>query len=116
MSSLIDRTRFREALIERMEVTGMTAVELARRSGVAKSQIDKLRQRKTETTNVIDAVVIARVFGQSVEDFMGIRSRAEKINELNQLIERLPPDVKETVLVQLRALAAVRSKPGPKPE
>lgn len=38
------RTRFREAMIEHLDRAGMTSAELARRSGVPKTLIDKLRQ------------------------------------------------------------------------
>lgn len=36
------RTRFREAMIEHLDRAGMTSAELARRSGVPKTLIDKL--------------------------------------------------------------------------
>ena len=52
---ILEKERFREALIERMNLTGVTAAELARRTGVSKPQIDKLRQRKSAVTNVYDA-------------------------------------------------------------
>lgn len=40
------RTRFREAMIEHLDRAGMTSAELAKRSGVPKTLIDKLRHRK----------------------------------------------------------------------
>lgn len=44
---LMERTGFRESLNQRLEATGLTATELARRTGVSKAIIDKLRQRKS---------------------------------------------------------------------
>lgn len=112
--SVLDRTRFREALIERMDLTGVGATDLSRRTGVPKTQIDKLRQRKSETTNVNDAILLARAFGQTVEEFMGLRGRAEKTSEINALMATLPPDVRDTLMAQIRAVAALRGRAGTK--
>lgn len=110
MADIVERQRFREALIERLNITGLTVAELARRSGVAKSQLDKLRQRKVDTTNVHDAVLIARFFGQSVEDFMGLRKRADRSDEVADLIQILPHNHKEIILAQVRAVIALRQQ------
>lgn len=64
-----EKTAFREALLRHMAETGVGAAALARATGVSKPQIDKLCQRKSETTNVADAIRLAGYFGKSVEDF-----------------------------------------------
>lgn len=68
---MIDKERFREALIERVRASGVTVADLARKTGVSKSQLDKLMQRRVVTTNVDDAATLARFFGATVEEFMG---------------------------------------------
>lgn len=64
-----EKTAFREALLRHMAVAGVGAAALARATAVSKPQIDKLCQRKSETTNVADAIRLAAYFGKSVEDF-----------------------------------------------
>lgn len=110
----LERDRFREALIERMDLTGISATELARRSGVSKATIDKLRQRRVEVTNIHDAILLARVFQQNVEDFMGVSKNAQKQAEVVSLFASLPESLRETMLVQLRALVQARGVSGPR--
>lgn len=107
--AVLDKTRFREALIERMELTGVTAAALARKTGVSKPQIDKLRQRRSEVTNVYDAVLIARFFGQTVEEFMGIAAKSVTQDEVLGLLAQLPPAMRELIILQLKALVAIRA-------
>jgi len=104
----LDKERFREALIERMDLTRVTAAELARRTGVSKPLIDKLRQRKSEVTNVYDAILIARFFGQNVEDFMGVARKASKHQEILDILATLPPDTRDMLVLQIKALATAR--------
>lgn len=107
----LEKERFREALIERMELTGISAAELSRRTGVSKPQIDKLRQRRSAVTNVYDAILIARYFGQPLEEFMGISKRHSKQQEILDLLAVMPPEVREIMMLQIRALASVKREP-----
>lgn len=66
------KTTFREAFIRRIDESDITLAELSRRTGVPKPTLDKLHQRKVETTSVANAIRIAAYFGQSVEEFMGL--------------------------------------------
>jgi len=99
------RTRFREAMIEHLDRAGMTSAELARRSGVPKTLIDKLRQRKSEVTNVHDAMRIAQVFGRTVEEMCGVEPDPET-SAIADLLSRLDPAEKSLVLSQLEGIAA----------
>lgn len=103
-----DRLRFREALIARLDMTGLTAADLSRRTGVSKGTIDKLRQRRVEVTNVADAIKIARYFHQSVEDFCGYPQRSGKIDELIALAALLPADFRSAVIDHIKAIIALR--------
>lgn len=105
---ILEKERFREALIERMNLTGVTAAELARRTGVSKPQIDKLRQRKSAVTNVYDAILIARFFGQPLEEFMGVAKKSAKHQEILDLLAAMPPEVKDMLVLQIKALASMR--------
>ncbi len=115
MSAISEKQRFREVLIARMDMTGVTAAELARRTGIAKSQIDKLRQRKVETTNVYDAMLISRFFGQPIEEFIGMTKRADKLDEVKELISMLTPEAREMVIAQIRAVVAMRIRSANEP-
>lgn len=70
--SEVERTAFREALIRHMDQARVGAARLSRETQVSKAQIDKLHQRKSETTNVADALRLAAFFGKRLEDFCAI--------------------------------------------
>ena len=61
---------FKDALIRHLEESGLSVAEIARRSGVGKGQLDKLRQGKSKSTNVDDAARIAVSFGMTLDDFL----------------------------------------------
>lgn len=54
---------FREKLIARMDETGISVAELARRSGVTYDTITKLKQRKGASTKAESAQALARALG-----------------------------------------------------
>ena len=82
-------TTFRDALLRMVDAPGGPSLrEVALRAGVSYDQLKKLRQRETATTNVDDAVKIARVFGLTVEQMIGddsIADRVQAIELYNQL-------------------------------
>ena len=96
---------FREALIQHMDAAGVGAAEVARRTGVSKPVIDKLRQRKAITTNVGDAVRLARYFGKSVEALMGADVHKERVDEMVSLFYRLSPEQSRIIRAQIHAVA-----------
>lgn len=102
------RIDFREALVARLELTGTTSSHLALRTGVSKGIIDKLRQRRIETTNVHDAMLIADFFGQSVEGFCGSKTSGHRTSmaaRIGQEAAALPVDLQHFMLAQMRLLA-----------
>ena len=78
-----EKVAFREALLRHMAESGVGAAALARATGVSKPQIDKLCQRKSETTNVADAIRLAAYFGKSVEDFCEMTDEKHKGPAMN---------------------------------
>lgn len=60
---------FREALDTAISRTGRTPAEIARRAGITYDKLRNLRQGKSRTTNVDDAMRVAAAFGVSLEDF-----------------------------------------------
>lgn len=111
---MITKDRFREALIHHVAASGISVAELARRTGVAKSQLDKLMQRRVVTTNVIDATVLAHFFGKNVEDFLGIGSKEIEVNpvqvRIRDLVSKLSPSEQELIVAQLEGIVARKQR------
>lgn len=107
--SSISRTAFRDSLNDRLNKTGLSVSELSRRTGVSKALLDKLRQERTTSTNVEDAMRVARFFGQSLEDFMGATIRQEQRNELADRIARMDPDQIAMIETLIRGIYATRA-------
>lgn len=61
---------FRSALLRAMDKSGRTLRNIALASNVSYEQLKNLKQGKALTTNVDDAIRVARAFGVSVEDFL----------------------------------------------
>lgn len=112
---MTDKERFREALITRVHASGFSVSELSRRTGVSKSQLDKLMQRRVVTTNVDDATTLARFFGETVEDFMGSGSyRAEPsgpLSRIRALVEQLSEAEQEMLEAQIAGLLVRKDRP-----
>jgi len=60
---------FREALDTAINKTGRTPADIARHAGITYDKLRNLRQGKSRTTNVDDAMRVAAAFGVSLEDF-----------------------------------------------
>ena len=97
-------TLYRESLIAHMDAAGISAAELARQTGVAKTKIDKLRQRVTVDTTVTDAIKMAHHFGKTMEEFMGLAARADRIEGLMVLLRRLSPEQERMLAAQIQGL------------
>ena len=97
------RERFREALIAHMDATRVGATELSRATGVRKALIDKHYQRRTDATNVHDAMRLASYFGKTVNEMVGLSGDGETA-QIAALIARLSPEEKRLVKAQLSGL------------
>ena len=60
---------FRSALNLAIEVTGKTPAAIARQAGISYDKLKNLRQGKSRTTSVDDAMKVAAALGVSLEDF-----------------------------------------------
>jgi len=91
------KTTFADAL---MIVLGDKAVSLkavAEGSGVSYEQLKKIKQGKSKSTNVEDAMRVASYFGTTVEEFTNDPITAIK-DELARLVAGLKPEEREIVL------------------
>ena len=80
---------FREALDKALKTTGLSLRQVAIAAGVSYEQLKSLRQGKAQTTNVIDAIKVAHVFGVSVEDFLAGRLHPDATSNMIPILGRV---------------------------
>ena len=107
-----DREKFREALIRRVHASGISVSELSRRTGVSKSQLDKLMQRRVTTTNVDDAAKLVQFFGETLESFLGVAppdaAHGDAVSRIRLLVGQLSPAEQEMLEAQIAGLVSRR--------
>lgn len=82
---------FRDALLATLEETSTTMAKVAREAGVSYEQLKALKQGRSGSTNVDDAIKIAHYFGMSIDEFIGDetqRKRREILDLYSQLSEQ----------------------------
>ena len=94
---------FRESFIEHVAVYRVSLARMARETGISKSLLQSLHQRKTICPNVDDAMKIAEYFGKSVEEFVGT-SKDDQVKRLTSLAARLSPDEQAFLEAQLETI------------
>lgn len=111
-SLMLEHEKFRESLIAHMERHGIGASELARKTGVPKTTLDKLVQRRVSRTNYFDAMRLARYFGKTLEEFVDGKPDDDN-TKLKMLIESLYTDEKAIVEAQIEGIVARRGRKKP---
>ena len=106
---------FRDALIEGIASSGVSVAELARATGVSKDQIHKVKQGKSRSTNVDDALKIANYFGQSLDEFLE-DSSTQKDAEIASLLMQLEPTERQFLLNAAKAQIDARNHSSPAPD
>ena len=112
--TLAMKEAFRESLIAHIATYRISIAKLSRETGVSLSLIQSLNQRKSVCPNVDDAIKLARYFGKSVEEFVGV-SRDDQEKRLRALISRLTEGEKDFLEAQLTTLAARQGREKPSP-
>ena len=82
---------FRDAFLAALARTGTPVKRVAEEAGVSYEQLKKLKGREGSSTNVEDAIKIARYFGYSLDEFIEdrtVQDRAEIVALYNQLTPR----------------------------
>jgi len=103
---------FREALIEATASGGPSLRSVAEGAGVSYEQLKKVRQGKTASTNVDDAVRVARYLGKTLDQFLEDPA-AQQDAEIVDLWQQLSPDERRFLRNAAKAQIAAR---GPSPE
>lgn len=80
--------KFREAFLDALDQSKWTMVRVSELSGVSEEQLKKLKQGKSQRTNVDDAVRVANAFGVTLDEFLDDQTatiRSEIVDLYNQL-------------------------------
>lgn len=94
---------FLDALQRHMAASGDDVTTLAARAGVSRDAIYKVTYRKTRTPSLETIIRVARAYGETVEEFMGL-TPAQIRDELLDEIGRLSPSERAVLLASLTAL------------
>jgi transcriptional regulator with XRE-family HTH domain len=100
----MERT-FSEALLKAIGGNGPSLKAVAEGAGVSYEQLKKVKQGKSKSTNVEDAIKIAGFFGTSVEEFINDPKAAMR-TELAELVSGLHPEELVIVLAAARGISA----------
>lgn len=106
---------FREALLKAIERPGPSLQAVATGSGVSYEQLKKIKQGKSLSTNVEDALSVAKFFGKTLEQFLEDPSfgpRSEIVSLYNQLSET----EQKMLLAAAKGLAAQQDQGMSKPD
>ncbi len=101
--------RFRDALMEHINSSDLSIPELARRAGVSKHMLFKLKQGRSASTNVDDAISLAKVFGKSVNEFVD-DTPDSRLAELQRLFALLSEQEQDLLAAQIRGLIEHQGK------
>lgn len=107
---------FGDKLKQLRTAAGMTQEELAKKCGITKQNISRYENSSREP-NIRTAKIIADALNVPLADFapetIAPRKASDEDRELLlTLFDQLPPESKEAVLVQLRALARYQKDQG----
>jgi len=110
MYDIVAMTQFRESFIHHLAASGLKVSQVAAATGVSDQQLHKLKQRRAGTTNVEDAVKIARFFGKTLEEFLDEPENVQ-VSDVLALLNRLSEDEKAILVAQIEGLVASRHLP-----
>lgn len=94
---------FRDALLEALEANNVSLQKVAAETGVSYEQLKKLKQGKSRSTNVDDALRVANFFGMSLDEFLQDES-AKLRSEIVDLFDRLSASERDYLLKSARGL------------
>ncbi|WP_118138591.1 hypothetical protein [Oceanicella sp. SM1341] len=97
---------FRDALISRIDAPGGPSLRaVAEGAKVSYEQLKKIKQGKSGTTNVEDAVAVAAYFGLTVNEFLDSNLAADRA-DVARLYSQLRPEERAILLDAARGRAS----------
>ena len=100
---------FRDAFLWHLDRHDGTLIDIARKSGVSRDTLNKLIARENSSTNVENAIAIARYFGKTLEQFIACDAVKEP-DRLPALTRLLSDEEKRLVEAMVRGVLAERGK------
>lgn len=100
---------FRDALLDAIAPNGPSLKAVAEATNVSYEQLKKLKQGKTQNTNVEDARRISAFFGKTLEEFIDSPEMKEDI-ELATVLSQLEPSERRFLLNAAKAQIAARDQ------
>ncbi|MGC0224943.1 helix-turn-helix domain-containing protein [Pseudooceanicola nitratireducens] len=94
---------FRDALSQAIEQTATTWSAVASATGVSYEQLKKLKQGKSQSTNVDDAVKIANHFGMTLDEFIDDQTRYQR-EEILDLLRTLKEQERDLLIAAARGM------------
>ncbi|KPU84222.1 hypothetical protein JI58_05125 [Marinosulfonomonas sp. PRT-SC04] len=101
--------KFREALLEKLDETGISLKQVADGAGVSYEQLKKLKQIKSRTTNVEDAMRVAHFFGLTLEELMAGQEASDQA-EIVGLLGSLSTEARNFLITAAKAQLAAEKK------
>ncbi len=98
---------FQQALTRHIEEANEDVTTLAKRADVSRDALYKVIYGKTKSPNLEIIIRVARAYGKTVEEFMGI-APARVQDDLIDEISRLAPSERAVLQASLKALRAQR--------
>ena len=82
---------FKESLLIQIEKRGLSLLEVSKGSSVSYEQLKKLKQGKSRSTNIDDALRIADYFGMDIKEFIGLEEESIQ-HRINLIVRDLLPE------------------------
>lgn len=98
---------FRAALMDAISDRDISLKSVAEGAGVSYEQLKKLGQNKSKSTNVDDAIKIARYFGQTLDQFLEDDQATNRV-ELMRLYNQLTDQERAILLRSAKGVLATR--------
>lgn len=111
---IIMENKFRKAFLRHLSETNLKVTDVAKGARVSKDQLNKLKQGKSQSINVDAAVLVARYFGETVNEFIG-EERPALHSSLIQKLGMLTEREQRVLVASLNALSAERPEADPTP-
>lgn len=102
---LLMRKTFRDALLAAISRPNVSLKAIADGSNVSYEQLKKLKQGKSKTTNVEDAMRVANYLGMSLDEFLGDDTALIR-SEIVDLYSQLTPQQREFLLASVKGVLA----------
>jgi len=98
---------FKDALLKRVEQSNVSLKSVADGAGVSYEQLKKLKQNKSQSTNVDDALKIARHFGMTLDGFLEDETAALR-SEIASLWDQLSQEERDFLMRSAKGVIASR--------